>query len=163
MIHVRPATPGDIAPLRDLLNVIIGIGGTTALEEPLTEAQFNEYFLGGAACLSCLVAEASDGGVLGFQAFGRHADLPDDWADIGTFAKAEPKTPGVGTALFAASRVRAAELGVAVINATIRADNRGGLAYYDKMGFRTYRTLAAIKLHDGRPVDRILKRYSVEA
>jgi L-amino acid N-acyltransferase YncA len=161
-LHVRPATPGDVAPLCDLLNVIIGIGGTTALEQPLTEAQFNEYFLEGVSCLSCLVAEASDRGVLGFQVLGRHADLPSDWADVGTFARAEPKTPGVGTALFAASRTLAADMGVVAINATIRADNRGGLAYYEKMGFRTYRTLEAVKLQDGRAVDRILKRYLVE-
>jgi hypothetical protein len=57
-LHVRPAAPGDVASLCDLLNVIIGIGGTTALEQPLTKAQFNEYFLEGASCLSCLVAEA---------------------------------------------------------------------------------------------------------
>jgi L-amino acid N-acyltransferase YncA len=162
MIHVRPATLGDIAPLCDLLNVIIGIGGTTALEQPLTEAQFNDYFLGGAACLCCLVAVAPDRGVLGFQALSRSPDLPGDWGDIGTFAKAEPKTSGVGTALFAATRIRAAELGVAVLNATIRADNRGGLAYYEKMGFTTYRTLAAVKLRDGRPVDRILKKYPIK-
>jgi ribosomal protein S18 acetylase RimI-like enzyme len=77
-------------------------------------------------------------------------------------SSAEPKTPGVGTALFAASRTLAADLGVVAINATIRADNRGGLAYYEKMGFRTYRTLEAVKLQDGRAVDRILKRYLVE-
>ena len=160
MIHVRPATPAaDIAALCDLLNVIIGIGGTTALEEPLTEAQFDEYFVGGAACLCCLVAEDPDRGVLGFQVLARSKDLPGDWGDIGTFARAEPKTPGVGTALFAATKARAAGLGVVAINATIRADNVGGLAFYEKMGFRTYRTLEAVKLRDGRPVDRILKKY----
>jgi L-amino acid N-acyltransferase YncA len=161
MIHVRPATPGDIAALCDLLNVIIRIGGTTAIEQPLTEVQFDEYFVGGAACLCCLVAEDPDRGVVGFQVLGRHADLPGDWADIGTFAKAVPKMPGVGTALFAATRTRAAELGVVALNATIRADNVGGLAYYEKMGFRTYRTLEGVKLRDGRPVDRILKKYPV--
>jgi L-amino acid N-acyltransferase YncA len=161
MIHVRPATPRDIAALCDLLNVIIGIGGTTAMEQPLTEAQFDDYFVGGGACLSCLVAEDPDRGVLGFQALVRSPDLPGDWADIGTFAKAEPKTPGVGTALFAGTRTRAADLGVATINATIRADNVGGLAYYEKMGFRTYRTLEGVKLRDGRPVDRILKKYPI--
>jgi hypothetical protein len=92
-LHVRPATPGDVAPLCDLLNVIIGIGGTTALEQPLTEAQFNEYFLEGASCLSCLVAEASDRGVLGFQVLGRHADLPNDWADLGSSRRASWAPP----------------------------------------------------------------------
>jgi hypothetical protein len=40
-------------------------------------------------------------------------------------------------------------------------DNRVGLAFYEKMGFRTYETLRRVPLRDGTPVDRILKRYDV--
>jgi L-amino acid N-acyltransferase YncA len=160
--RIRHAMQSDVSPLCDILNAIIRIGGTTALEEPLTEAKFTEYFIGGAQFLACLVAEdARSGSLLGFQALSRHPDLPKDWADIATFAKTEPKTPGVGTALFATTWTRARALKLAAINAEIRADNCGGLAYYEKMGFETYKVLKGVPLRSGAPVDRILKRYFV--
>jgi len=74
----------------------------------------------------------------------------------------KPKLPGVGTALFAVTRMRARELGLIAINAAIRVDNRSGLAFYEKMGFRTYRTLHDVPLSDGTPIDRVLKRFDVE-
>ena len=160
--RIRPATPSDAIALCDILNTIIEIGGTTAMETSLTTVQFNEYFLIGPTCLSCLVVEATDLGLLGFQALGRHPDLPSDWADIATFSKVEPRTPGVGTALFAASKMMVGGLGIVAINAAIRADNASGLAYYERMGFETYRVLEGVKLRNGRPVDRVLKRYLVK-
>jgi ribosomal protein S18 acetylase RimI-like enzyme len=51
----------------------------------------------------------------------------------------KPKLSGVGTALFAATKAKARQLGLAAIDAAIRPDNRGGLAIYEKMGFRTTR------------------------
>jgi L-amino acid N-acyltransferase YncA len=161
-VRIRDATPSDVSPLCDILNAIIRIGGTTALEEPITEPRFTEYFIGGARFLACLVAEdARNGGLLGFQALSRHPNLPEDWADIATFAKPEPKTPGVGRALFSTTRKRALALKLAAINAQIRADNRGGLAYYERMGFETYKVLEGAPLRSGAPVNRILKRYIV--
>jgi L-amino acid N-acyltransferase YncA len=159
---VREAVPADAAPLCEILNSIIEIGGTTALETPLTAAEFSEMYLDGERCLGCFVAAASDAEVLlGFQALSRHAKLPENWADIATFARMEPKSPGVGTALFARTMQRARELEAAAINATIRADNTGGLAYYEKMGFQTYQVAKGVLLQDGTPVDRIFKRYVV--
>jgi ribosomal protein S18 acetylase RimI-like enzyme len=160
--RIRNTIPSDVSPLRDILNAIIKIGGTTALEKPLTEAGFREYFLEGAQFLTCLVVEdGRDGSLLGFQALSRHPDLPEDWADIAPFARPEPKTPGVGAALFAATRTRARERGLIAINAAIRADNRGGLAYYEKMGFETYEIIEGAPLRNGARVNRILKRYLV--
>lgn len=159
---IRPATVADTRPLCVLLNTIIRIGGTTAMEQPLSEATFGEWFIHGPRVLSCLMAEdATTGLVLGFQALDRHPELPDRWADIATFARPEPKVPGVGTALFAATRSRARELGLVVINATIRADNTGGLAFYTKMGFQDYNIAKAQPLADGTPVDRYFKRYRI--
>jgi RimJ/RimL family protein N-acetyltransferase len=162
IIRIRDAVPDDALPLTDLLNVIIRIGGTTAFETPLTPEDFAGYFLHGPSFLVCFVAEdATTGEVLGFQSLTRNPDLPADWGDITTFSRREPPTRGVGTALFARTRIRAAELGLAAINTRIRADNPGGLAYYEKMGFRTYAVDWAVPLRDGTPVDRISKRYLV--
>lgn len=132
------------------------------METPLSEAEFTRYFLLGPDVFACHVAEdATSGEPIGFQALTRHPGLPDGWADIATFARQRPRLPGVGTSLFAATRSMARELGFIAVNAAIRADNRGGLIYYEKMGFETYRIVPAVPLQDGRPVDRILKRYDV--
>ena len=45
------------------------------------------------------------------------------------------------------------------MNAEIRADNEGGLAFYGKMGFQDQDVDRAVPLGDGTPVDRINKRY----
>jgi GNAT superfamily N-acetyltransferase len=159
-IRVRHAVMSDAPALCEMLNAIIRIGGTTALEVPLSVAGFVGDFLEGEHFLSCFVAEDSrTSRPLGFQSLSRHPGLPEYWADIGTFAKSEPKTQGVGTALFTRMKIWAAERDVAAINAAIRADNRGGLAFYEKMGFRTYRVYQAVPLLDGTPVDRIFKSY----
>ncbi len=67
--------------------------------------------------------------------------------------------PGAGTALFKATCDHARSIGLKALNATIRADNLGGLTYYGKMGFVDYKVDKAVPLNDGRLVDRISKRY----
>jgi hypothetical protein len=159
-LRIRRAMASDAAPLCAILNAIIEIGGTTAFEIPLNVAEFGDTFLEGKNFLACFIAEdLATGAPLGFQSLSRDPDLPENWADIATFTQRAPKVPGVGTALFAQTRIAARALELAAINAVIRADNRGGLAYYDKMGFATYRIAEAIPLRDGTPVDRIFKRY----
>jgi GNAT superfamily N-acetyltransferase len=105
------------------------------------------------------MAETGDGVALGFQALVRNPDLPAAWGDIATFTRREPRRPGVGSALFGATRRAARELGLEAINATIRADNYAGIPYYEKMGFQTYSVAAGIPLLDGTPVDRVSKVY----
>lgn len=156
-ITVKDAAEDDVPSLCTLLNEIIEIGGTTAMETPLTTEAFEAHFLRRPALLSCVVAASPAGERLGFQYLGRNDDLPADWADIATFARVAPKTPGVGRALFAETRLRAATLGFAAIHAMIRADNAGGLAFYEKMGFRDHSVRRAIPLKSGAPVDRISK------
>lgn len=158
-IRIRTAAPADAPELCGLLNEIIEIGGTTAYELPLTVEAFEAQFLSGPDVLSCLVAEdPRDGRLLGFQALERNDALSDGWGDIATFARARPKRQGVGSALFAATRKRAEALGLVALNATIRADNAGGLAYYARMGFEDYAVTEGRPLRDGTPVDRISKR-----
>ncbi|MEM1345161.1 MAG: GNAT family N-acetyltransferase [Pseudomonadota bacterium] len=158
-LTVRPVCPSDIAALTALLNEIIAIGGTTAYETPLSEDGMAAWLLEGAGLLSCQIAVRE--AVLGFQVLEHHAGLSKGWADIATFARARPKVPGVGRALFTATRALAEAEGVRTINATIRADNTGGLAYYTKMGFRDYAIRRCVPLSSGRRVDRISKRFDL--
>ncbi|MDA0924273.1 MAG: GNAT family N-acetyltransferase, partial [Proteobacteria bacterium] len=48
------------------------------------------------------------------------------------------------------------------INATIRADNTGGLIYYQSRGFRDWRHLTDQRLANGMRVDKICKRYDLD-
>lgn len=159
-MHIRKAAPSDAAELSDLLNEIIRAGGTTAIETELSPDEFDDWFISGRFPLACHVAEA-DGLLYGFQSLSLFGGPPKGWADIATFARMSPRKPGVGTALFAATRTAAQDLGLTTINATIRADNASGLGYYGKMGFETYDVVRAVPLGDGRLIDRIKKWFVV--
>jgi GNAT superfamily N-acetyltransferase len=159
-IEVRGAAPGDAGEMAALLNAIIAQGGTTALEQAFTPELFALAYLDGPDVLYCFVAvDVDTQRIEGFQTLGRYAGLPDDVGDIGTFARIDGKQRGVGSALFAATRARARGLGLTAINATIRADNAGGLAFYGKQGFEDHSVRTAVPLKDGRPVDRVSKRF----
>lgn len=161
LFEVRTAREGDAAELCELLNEIIRIGGTTAIEAELDPDAFQRYYISGPDRLSCQVAEARDGVLLGFQFLGRHSELPSDCGDISTFARQRPKVTGVGTALFSATLQIAEQIGLREINATIRSDNTGGLAYYSKVGFVDHSVMPGVPLRSGKPVDRISKRYRI--
>ncbi|MEO8746404.1 MAG: hypothetical protein ABI379_01920 [Rhodanobacter sp.] len=162
-LEVRPVTAADAAELAALLNAIIARGGTTALEEPFTPERLDEVYLTGPGVLSCVAAVGSDNGHLaGFQTLVRAPCLPKDWGDIATFSRVGGTQKGTGTALFVATRANARMHRLATINATIRADNTGGLAYYSRMGFIDYGVDHAVPLGNGTPVDRIHKRYMLD-
>ena len=159
MLNVRPVTPDDVPALRDILNEIINIGGTTAYQEPLTDDTFREHFLTGSHCLTCFICEDKDGQALGFQSLGTLERLPEQWGDIATFARVSNKVKGVGSVLFQSTQAFASDNSLIAINATIRADNCQGLSYYSKLGFVDYDIRKAVPLQDGTPVDRISKKY----
>lgn len=157
---VREAMPEDAPALSVLLNAIIRAGGTTALEAELSAAELESWFINGPYARACLVAVAGEER-LGFQQLSTYYPLPPAWVDIGTFARRTDPVRGVGRALFAVTRARAAALGFRVINAQVRADNAPGRAYYTRMGFRPWRTEPAVPLNDGRLVDRISHRFDL--
>ena len=163
-VEIRPVRPEDAGELADLLNAIIARGGTTALEEPFTSEDLAETYLTGPKVICCFVAvDRATGRLEGFQTLGRLATLPDDVGDIGTFARVDRTQRGIGSALFAATRDEARRRGLAAINATIRADNAGGLAFYGRMGFADHAVITAAPLKSGARVDRILRRYDLRA
>lgn len=160
MITIRPVCAEDAPALAGLLNAIIARGGTTAFETPFTADGLNRSYLTGPTVHCCFVAEA-DGQLLGFQTVGTQPFLPKQVGDIATFTRLGGSQGGVGTALFTATKARARELGLAAINATIRADNVGGLTFYGRMGFIDHEVVPAVPLQDGTPVDRIRKRFAL--
>ncbi len=161
-LMVRPVAPDDAPALADLLNAVITRGGTTALENPFTPEALADAYLTGPNVLLCLVAvDPATNRIEGFQTLGRYPTLPDDIGDIGTFARVDGVQRGVGSALFTEMAMRARVLGLSAMNATIRADNSGGLAFYAKQGFVDHAVTGGVPLSDGTPVDRVHKRYEL--
>ena len=163
-LAVRHATREDAAEMAELINAIIAIGGTTAYEEPFDPASMDAAYISLPELVSCFVAEA-EGRIVGFQGLMRSFDpddtLPDGWATIGTFARVGLTQRGVGGALFARTLRAAREAGITAIDATIRADNTGGLAFYARQGFVDYDRMVGVPLRNGAPVDRIRKRFDI--
>jgi len=159
-VEIRPARREDAAGLAKLLNGVIARGGTTALEEAFTPERLDATYLTGPEVTCCFVAvDRASGRHEGFQTLGRYPGLPQGYGDIGTFARVGGTQRGIGRALFAATEAEARRLGLAGINATIRADNTGGLRFYSRLGFVDHSVRAAVPLKDGTPVDRISKRF----
>src|SRR5258706_1570775 len=155
-IDIRPARREDAPALAELLNAIIARGGTTALEEPYSADKLADAYLVGPDVICCFVAvDAETGTPEGFQTLGRLPSLPGGWGDIGTFARVGGTQRGIGSALFAATRDEARRRGLQGLNATIRADNTGGLAFYGRMGFEDHDVSPGVPLRDGTPVDRV--------
>jgi L-amino acid N-acyltransferase YncA len=163
-VTARPATPADAAAMAALLNEIIAAGGTTAYEVPFSAADMDAHYISLAARVSCTVALV-DGRIVGFQGlFWPHDPsdpFPAGWAFIATFVRRGMAGAGIGKALFAATRAAATAAGVKTIDATIRADNAGGLVYYARLGFTDYDRLVGVPLNDGTPVDRVRKRLEI--
>ena len=160
-LAIRPAVAVDAEAMGVLLNEIIRIGGTTAITTELSADEMREWFISGANVVSCFVAIDAGGEILGFQSLSRYGDLQEGWVDIATFASRSRQKSGVGGALFAHTRAAAAQYGFTTINASIRVDNTGGLAYYGKMGFVTYRVEDGDPRLQGRTFNRVHKRYDI--
>jgi L-amino acid N-acyltransferase YncA len=158
---IRPATEADSDGMRLLLNEIIRVGGTTAITRELSIDEMQDWFVAGKDVISCFVALDADGTIVGFQSLSAYGDLPAGWVDIATFASRSRHKSGIGSALFARTREAASRQGFVAINASIRVDNDGGLAYYSRMGFNTYLVEEGDPRQHGREFNRVHKRFDL--
>ena len=161
MINVRKAIPLDAGSMARLLNAIIEEGGTTALTRPLTAQDMTDRMSAHAGRAAWHVALDDSENVVGFQWIAPHHDLGPEVCDIATFVQIGRTGLGIGSALFNATKAAAKELGYVWINATIRADNTGGLTYYQSRGFRDWQFDENVTLESGLVVDRISKRFDI--
>ncbi|WP_270725157.1 GNAT family N-acetyltransferase [Shimia sp. Alg240-R146] len=158
-ITVRPGGEADLRQAKDLLNDIIAAGGTTAITNPLSREDLGDWLMADPDKAIWHIAEDSDGNLLGFQWIGPWGDLPPEACEIGTFVKSGRTGLGIGSKLFEATKPAARGMGYRWIDAEIRADNTGGLAYYQSRGFEQYKRKENITLDDGTIVAKCLKRY----
>lgn len=159
VLTVRPACLSDAAEAVGILNEIVAVGGTTALETPLTVAEMIEWFLVPGPRVFCCHVAMHGGVMFGFQSVGRSDNLPADCGEMGTYARIGHSQSGVGAALFAETVTAARDLGLTQLNAKIRRDNTGGLAYYSRMGFANDRPAPDATLKSGEVVGRVHKRF----
>ena len=158
-LHIRKAGPLDARALAELLNAIIAKGGTTAFVQELSSADIQEWMRRPRAVWH--LAEDDAGQVLGFQYFDPNEDASEISVDIATFVRVGATGLGVGSKLFEQTVKVARSLGYTRIEAVIRADNEGGLAYYQSRGFETVKTLHDVQLDNGMRVDKIWKRFDL--
>ncbi|WP_229801408.1 GNAT family N-acetyltransferase [Tateyamaria omphalii] len=122
---------------------------------PDDEEFVQRYYIEGEDKIRCSVAD-DEGAVLGFQSLkiaraGNQWGVEPGWGIVGTHIRPSAARRGVGRALFEVTRKAAEDAGLAHIDASIGANNPEGLAYYEAMGFRTYRT----------SMDLICKRFDI--
>lgn len=161
MIRILAAGALHAGEMAELLNEVIAAGGTTALGTPVTPREIASWMARDPARSAWRVAENADGRVMGFQWIEPADYLPDEAAEIATFARVGQTGLGIGSKLFAATEVAARRLGYRWINANIRADNTGGLAYYQSRGFEDYGRKTGVRMDNGQIVDKVLKRYDL--
>lgn len=161
MIRVRPAIQLDTTSMARLLNAIIEIGGTMALLRPVTGHDISSWMRFAPDRTAWHVALDPQERVVGFQWIEPNDTLPPEAVEIATFVQVGQTGLGIGSALFRATAKAAKELGYGWIRANIRADNEGGLTYYQSRGFRDYAVIEGYILADGTQVDKRLKRYDL--
>ncbi len=147
--------------MAELLNEIIGIGGTTAMTEPVSGIDLKAWMTRTPEASAWHVAEGEAGAILGFQWIEPADYLPPEAAEIASFVAPGSAGLGIGSALFRATAAAARAIGYAWINANIRADNESGLTYYQSRGFEDYGRIDRQRLKNGDVVDKILKRYDL--
>ena len=140
-MKTRIATAEDAAAMSDVLDEIFQAGKRA---DRVDEAVVLERYIHDPERIRCTVMEADDGRLLGFQSLkvvsaDNIYNAPAGWGVIGTHIRPSAARKGIGKHLFAVSKQAAKQAGLKDIEAQIGADNEEALAYYEAMGFRTYR------------------------
>lgn len=153
-MKIRDADVSDVEQMSAFLKELTAAGKR---KSPDDEDFVRAHYIEDPKKVRCSVA-AEDGVVIGFQSLklaeaGNPYDVEPGWGIVGTHIRPSAARRGLGRALFEVSRRSAGAASIAHIDATIAADNLEALAYYDAMGFRTYRT----------PEGLICKRFDIVA
>lgn len=141
-MKIRDATEDDVPQMSAFLQQLADLGKRTSRSDQ--EFVLANYIFD-TSKVQCAVAEDEDGTILGFQSLkiaveGNIYGVTSGWGIIGTHIRPDAARRGVGRALFASIRQASEKAGLQKVDASIADTNAEGLAYYEAMGFRTYRT-----------------------
>jgi ribosomal protein S18 acetylase RimI-like enzyme len=141
-MRIRIAVDDDAEAMSRMLQKLVAAGKRTAR----ADVDFvRQHYIGHPSGIRCSLAEDDDGKLLGFQSLilatdGNPYDTPVGWGIIGTHVDPDAARGGVGRELFEVTRAAAVEAELERIEAFIGKTNEVAQAYYERMGFRTYRT-----------------------
>ena len=140
-MKIRTAVSSDAMSMSVMLKQLVTAGKR---KSPSDEAFVLSNYIEDPKRVVCSVAFDGDGNLLGFQSLkwateGNKYDTPVGWGIIGTHVSLKAGRQGVGTTLFEVTKAAARDAGLENIEACIGSANHEGQAYYEKIGFRTYR------------------------
>nr|WP_252737361.1 GNAT family N-acetyltransferase [Citreicella sp. C3M06] len=159
-MSVRRAAALDARDIAELLNEVIAIGGTTAMTDAVGPVDVQAWMQSDPRAI-WHVAEDDAGQILGVQWIDPHPEHGGSVGQISTFARSGKTGLGIGSKLFEATKQAARMAGYAWINAEIRADNAGGLIYYQSRGFEDWGRIDGYVMRNGQTVTKQLKRYDL--
>lgn len=140
-MRCRQAVAEDAEAMSEVLVEIVAKTGRQRRTEPsFVISNYIDHPEG----VRCTVAVDEQNNLFGFQSLirswpGNPYGVPPGWGIIGTHISPRAHRKGVGTALFAVTKVAAEAAGLLNIDAFIGRDNASALRYYEAMGFREYR------------------------
>jgi len=146
-MKIRKAADADVAAMSAMLEKLVAAGRRTM---PADDEYVRDHYVANPSGIVCTLAEDKDGNLLGFQSLIRAVEdnpyhTPLGWGIIATHVSPDAARTGVGTQLFASSAQAALEAGLTKIEAFIGKENAVAQAYYEQIGFATYRhTEAAV-------------------
>jgi L-amino acid N-acyltransferase YncA len=149
--RVRPATPEDADAICLIYNQGIEDGIATLETERRTPDERRQWMTARGPRHPVIVAEA-EGRVVGWGSLNAFNPRPayDHVADFSVYVEREWRGRGVGRALLERLIARAREIGYHKLVLSAFPFNPGGMALYERMGFRT----VGIYREQGRLADR---------
>lgn len=140
-MEIREAGVQDASGMSEVLKELIAAGKR---EKPGDASFVLSHYIRHPDRLHCFVAVDAHDTILGFQSLKlAHASnvygTPVGWGIIGTHIRPSAARSGVGSLLFTATFAASQKAKLPSIEAYIGEQNNAALAYYEAMGFRTYR------------------------
>ncbi len=133
-LSIRRITSASADAIVALLNPIIAAGTYTAITRPI-DIEDQRAFITGLPARALYHGAFDERGVLlGIQDVLPDPDAPTQ-GHVSTFIALAAHRRGVGRALTTTTLARARDHGYQIIQAEIRADNPGALAFYAAQGF----------------------------
>lgn len=137
----RRATPNDAQDLSEILAETFTVWSS---DRPSSPEHVLGFYIEHPDSIRCTVIEDEAGRIVGFQSLklatkGNTFGVAVGHGVIGTYVKINLERRGIGTTIFATTLQAAKQFGLSSIDATISTSNLPALAYYEAIGFQTYR------------------------
>ena len=143
---IRVATCADADGMAAVLQGLVVAGKRRKRSDP---AFARSYYIAHPQQIRCSVAIGGDGSVVGFQSLKLATEpnpygTPTGWGIVGTHILPGNARQGVGRRLFRSTWEAAMQSGIPAIEAFIAETNAAAIAYYDALGFVTYRPVEGV-------------------